>query len=77
MKSLLDGTNLSTEERAPSGWWSELAGSAPTPDAITGAARAAAGEDVAPIDDVRSTADYRREVVFRLLRSLLAELLLP
>lgn len=53
----------------------ELAGEIPTPGAVAAAARAAATEDVAPIDDVRSTGDYRREVVFRLLESRLAGLL--
>ncbi len=38
------------------------------------AARAAAAEEVVPIDDVRSTADYRREVTARLAARVVSEL---
>jgi len=54
----------------------ELAGKAPDAAALDRAARRAATADCAPIDDVRSTARYRREVLRRILRTLLAELLL-
>lgn len=53
----------------------ELVGHAPTPERIAAAARAAADLDARPIDDVRSTAVYRREALRRVTRTLLAELL--
>jgi CO/xanthine dehydrogenase FAD-binding subunit len=49
----------------------ELAGKAREPSAVRAAARASARGDVAPRDDVRSTADYRRVVFERVLASLL------
>lgn len=49
----------------------ELVGRAPTPAAIESAARRAADRDCAPQDDVRSTAEYRREVLYRILRRML------
>ena len=52
----------------------ELVGHAPEPERIRRAARAAAERDASPVDDVRSTARYRREVLYRVLASLLAEL---
>ena len=54
----------------------ELAGQAPDVGAIDRAASCSASEDCSPIDDVRSTARYRREVLRRILRTLLTELLL-
>jgi CO/xanthine dehydrogenase FAD-binding subunit len=45
-------------------------------EAIAAAATAAAQRDVAPIDDVRSTARYRRHALQRVLAALLEELLL-
>ena len=54
---------------------SALVGVEPTPTAIDAAARRAAGQDVAPIDDVRSTGVYRRTVLARVLRTELAGLL--
>lgn len=50
----------------------ELVGRAPDAASIERAARAAAS-GVTPIDDVRSTALYRRAVLARVLRTLLAE----
>jgi carbon-monoxide dehydrogenase medium subunit len=50
----------------------ELVGRAPDAHLLRRAARAAAREDAAPIDDVRSTARYRRLVLERLLVTLLA-----
>ena len=52
----------------------ELTARAPTPELLRRAARAAALEDAAPIDDVRSTASYRRHALARTLATLLAEL---
>ncbi|MBL8802662.1 MAG: FAD binding domain-containing protein [Planctomycetes bacterium] len=52
----------------------ELDGRAPTPEVLRRAARAAALEDATPIDDVRSTASYRRHALARTLVTLLAEL---
>ncbi|MCZ6597617.1 MAG: FAD binding domain-containing protein [Planctomycetota bacterium] len=53
----------------------ELTGVQPDGDTIERAARAAAERDVTPIDDVRSTAAYRREVLYRLLRRMLGDVL--
>ena len=55
----------------------ELTARAPTPELLRRAARAAALEDAAPIDDVRSTASYRRHALARTLTTLLAELTTP
>ena len=52
----------------------ELAGREPSAEHIDRAARAAARDDCSPIDDVRSTAEYRRHVLQRLLVVLLGEL---
>ena len=41
---------------------------------IEKAARSAADDDVSPQSDVRSTADYRREVLYRIVRRLLIDL---
>jgi CO/xanthine dehydrogenase FAD-binding subunit len=49
-----------------------LEGSAPTPDTADRAAVSLAGE-LQPIDDVRSTADYRRAVAARVLHRLIRE----
>jgi CO/xanthine dehydrogenase FAD-binding subunit len=49
-----------------------LEGSRPTPETADRAAQALAGE-VKPIDDVRSTADYRRAVTSRVLHRLIRE----
>jgi CO/xanthine dehydrogenase FAD-binding subunit len=49
-----------------------LEGSAPTPDTADRAAVTLAGE-LQPIDDVRSTADYRRAVAARVLHRLIRE----
>jgi CO/xanthine dehydrogenase FAD-binding subunit len=54
----------------------ELAGRPPTAEAIERAARFATTHDCAPIDDVRSTADYRRQALYRVLRSMLIDLCL-
>ncbi len=51
-----------------------LVGHAPEPELLDAAARKAAREDVAPIDDVRSTGEYRRTVLYRVLRTELVEL---
>lgn len=51
----------------------ELCGRAPEPELLLRASRAAAREDCSPIDDVRSTAVYRRTVLQRVLRTLLEE----
>ena len=51
----------------------ELAGSTPDAARILVASRAAAREDCAPVDDVRSTAAYRRLVLQRLLATMLGE----
>lgn len=53
----------------------ELVGRAPSLTAIETAARRAADEDCSPQDDVRSTADYRREVLYRVSRRILIEAL--
>jgi CO/xanthine dehydrogenase FAD-binding subunit len=55
----------------------ELADCTPDAERLAAAARASAREDVAPIDDVRSTALYRRQVFARVLRTLLGELCGP
>lgn len=52
-----------------------LVGTTPDRAALVAAARAAALEDARPMGDVRSTERYRREVLARVLASLLAELL--
>jgi CO/xanthine dehydrogenase FAD-binding subunit len=49
-----------------------LEGSAPTPETADRAASALAGE-IVPIDDVRSTADYRRAVAARVLHRLVRD----
>ena len=49
-----------------------LEGRAPTPEAADAAADALAGE-IKPIDDVRSTADYRRTVAARVLHRLVRD----
>jgi CO/xanthine dehydrogenase FAD-binding subunit len=49
-----------------------LAGRAPTPETADRAAEALAGE-LAPIDDVRSTAEYRRLVAARVLHRIVRE----
>ena len=54
----------------------ELAGAAPSPEVIEYAARVCATRDCSPIDDVRSTAVYRREVLRRVLATLLTRVLL-
>jgi len=51
----------------------DLVGRAPTPELLDTASRASAREDASPIDDVRSTADYRRAVLQRVLRRMLLE----
>jgi len=51
-----------------------LAGRAPTSAAGRAAARALLAEDLHPIDDLRSSADYRALVAGRLLESLLGAL---
>ncbi len=52
----------------------ELVGRAPDAAALDAAARASAARDCAPIDDVRSTALYRRHVLRRCLRTMLGDL---
>ena len=52
-----------------------LVGTRPTDADLLAVARAAAVEDARPMDDVRSTATFRRHVLRRVLTSLLAELL--
>ena len=52
----------------------ELVGHVPDPGLIEHATRAAVREDVSPIDDVRSTAVYRRTVLQRVLARMLREL---
>jgi carbon-monoxide dehydrogenase small subunit/xanthine dehydrogenase small subunit len=52
----------------------ELIGQTRSLEVCRRAARAAALEDAAPIDDVRSTASYRRHALARTLESLLADL---
>ncbi len=49
-----------------------LEGSRPTPETADRAAQAIAGE-IKPIDDVRSSADYRRVVTARVLHRLIRE----
>ena len=49
-----------------------LEGQAPTPEAADAAAEALAGE-ITPIDDVRSTAEYRRTVAARILHRMIRE----
>ena len=51
---------------------SVLEGRAPTPDTADAAAESLAAE-IAPIDDVRSTADYRRAVAARVLHRLIRD----
>jgi carbon-monoxide dehydrogenase small subunit/xanthine dehydrogenase small subunit len=51
-----------------------LGGAPPEPERLRAAARAAARDDARPQDDVRSTASYRREVLARVLTTLLLEL---
>ena len=53
-----------------------LIGTRPTREAIAAAATAAALRDCAPIDDVRSTANYRRHALQRVLVDVLGQLLL-
>ena len=55
----------------------ELVGAALEPQRSERAARRAALEDVAPVDDLRSTARYRRLVVRNVLRSMLADFAEP
>lgn len=52
-----------------------LAGREPTPEAIDSAARAAARDDCSPRTDVRSSQDYRRAILHRILKRTLSELL--
>jgi xanthine dehydrogenase small subunit len=52
----------------------ELVGQTRSRDVCRRAARAAALQDAAPIDDVRSTASYRRHALARTLETLLADL---
>jgi carbon-monoxide dehydrogenase medium subunit len=49
-----------------------LEGAGPTPEVADAAARAL-GEELSPIDDVRSTADYRRAVATRVLHRLIRD----
>ena len=49
-----------------------LEGAAPTPETADRAAEALAAE-IQPIDDVRSTADYRRAVAARVLHRLIRD----
>jgi xanthine dehydrogenase small subunit len=49
-----------------------LAGAAPTPATADAAAEALAAE-IVPIDDVRSTADYRRAVAARVLHRMIRD----
>jgi xanthine dehydrogenase iron-sulfur cluster and FAD-binding subunit A len=49
-----------------------LEGSAPTPETADAAA-AALADELSPIDDVRSTADYRRAVAARVLHRLIRD----
>jgi CO/xanthine dehydrogenase FAD-binding subunit len=53
-----------------------LLGQQPTPALLDDVARRTACTDCRPIDDVRSTATYRRHVLARVLRTVLGELLL-
>lgn len=55
----------------------ELTGKAIDRTLIARATRECSRRDAAPIDDVRSSADYRRTVLQRVLQSLLEDLLLP
>jgi CO/xanthine dehydrogenase FAD-binding subunit len=55
----------------------ELEGAAPARDRLERAARAGALQDARPIDDVRSTADYRRHALQRVAFTLLCELVRP
>jgi xanthine dehydrogenase iron-sulfur cluster and FAD-binding subunit A len=50
-----------------------LEGASPNPETADRAAEALAGE-LAPIDDVRSTAEYRRLVAARILHRLIREI---
>ena len=52
-----------------------LRGTAPTAQEIERAARTAATQDCSPIDDVRSTATYRSQVLYRVLVRMLGDLL--
>lgn len=54
----------------------ELVGRAPDPDGNARAARLSAERDAQPIDDVRSTAAYRRLVLQNVLRTELERLTL-
>jgi CO/xanthine dehydrogenase FAD-binding subunit len=65
------GSVAATTIRAP-GCESVLEGSRPSEAVASEASRVLAGE-IAPIDDVRSTADYRRSVSARVLHRLLRE----
>ena len=49
-----------------------LEGAAPTPETADAAAEALAAE-IQPIDDVRSTADYRRAVAARALHRMIRD----
>ena len=51
----------------------ELVGNEPSAERIDRAARRAADEDARPRDDVRSSARYRRETLYRVLRRLLSQ----
>ncbi len=50
----------------------ELEGRVPTPDVVARAMQAAAAE-VTPIDDIRASARYRRDMVAELLREALVQ----
>lgn len=52
-----------------------LIGTSPDAEALRAASAHAAQHDVTPIDDVRSTGDYRKQVLFRVLERMLRELL--
>jgi CO/xanthine dehydrogenase FAD-binding subunit len=65
------GSVAATPVRAPSAE-SALEGASPTPETADRAAEALAAE-ITPIDDVRSTAEYRRIVAARVLHRLIRE----
>jgi CO/xanthine dehydrogenase FAD-binding subunit len=65
------GSVAATPIRA-TGTESVLEGSAPTVE-VADAAAAALGAELSPIDDVRSTADYRRAVAMRVLHRLIRD----